>query len=198
MKRNWTPAPARRRSPQAFATRNCVRCGGELPGENESVSCVACGRQSVVTLCPHLAHRRAWRIVRWGEADPAESKRDRDIVAVTVGDVTVHLGRFRDLVELRSEDGVRLPYIRIRAIEPGTEIIERMTHLGTCYRCAVAFFLPDCEVTAKAMHRILRVNVDRPTRQYMKPLPDPIRLSAAYLEIGQNRAEDDGEEEAEA
>lgn len=175
--------PVRPRSPHSFATRNCVLCGGDLPDASEDCDCASCGKHSGVALCEHQHPRPAWRITRWHPNGKGGARR-KEVVAVTVGDVTVFLGRFRDVVELRSEDGSRLPIRRAKAIEPGAEILERLTAIGTCYRCNMAFFLPDGEVSSTGAPRILRVPFERPTRQYMKPEPDPARISAVYLALG--------------
>jgi hypothetical protein len=176
--------PVRQRSSREFATRNCVHCNGELTGDDGSVKCPSCGKRSEVALCQHGAPLPTWRITRWHESDVPHAKRRRDIVAVTVGDHTVYLGRFRDSLSLRAEDGARLPLQKVKAVEAGAEVIERMVHIGSCYRCACAFFLPDCEIKASGPPRILRANVEQPTRTYMRPVPDPVRLSAAYLALG--------------
>lgn len=181
------------RRPHEFATRNCVHCAGELPEGNEEVACPECKADSVVLLCDHTAPKPSWRITRWQAQRVPHAKRAKDVIAVAVGDVTVFIGRYRDVLSIRGEDGTRLPFQRVRSIEPGSEIIERLTHIGNCYRCAVAFFLPDCEITSRGVPRILRVPLDRPTRQYMKPTPDPARLSTAYLELGHHHEEDDDE-----
>jgi hypothetical protein len=177
------PPPEPTRGPHEFSTRNCVLCGGDLPGDK--ITCPKCGKQSVVALCDHTVGVHAWRTTRWNRSDGNHGRRSKDVVAVTVGDVTVFLGRFRDALSLRTEDGARLPLRRVRAVEPGAEIVERMTHVGQCYRCRLAFFLADCEILASGPPRILRVPVDAPTRQYMRPVPDPVRISAAYLALGQ-------------
>jgi hypothetical protein len=176
----------RPRAPYTFATRVCVHCGGELPAldsELLDVRCDSCGKHSTVTLCEHQHPRPAWRVVRWGRTE-VTGKRRRDVVAVAVGDVTVFLGRLRDMMELRTEDGSRLPVVRARAIEPGAEVLERLTAVGQCYRCSLAFFLPDGEIAAVGPPRVLRIPVDRPTRQYMKPEPEPSRIAAAYATLG--------------
>lgn len=184
--------PVRPRSPHSFATRNCVHCGADLPDLTDSVRCPSCRRDSTVTLCEHTHPRESWRITRWHRRpESPAARRAKDVVAVAVGDVTVFLGRFRDSIELRAEDGTRLPIQRVRAIEPGTEVVERMTHIGTCYRCHAAFFLPDCEVQSSGPPRVLRVPVDRPTRRYMRPEPEPSRISAAYLALGTQPQGDD-------
>lgn len=181
----------RPRSQKEFATRNCIHCAGELQGDDGDVRCARCGRDSSLSVCPHGAPRPAWRITRWYENPTPHGKRRRDVVAVTVGDHTVYLGRFRDNLALRAEDGARLPLSRVHAIEPGSEIIERMVHVGSCYRCNVAFFLPDCEIKAPGPPRILRVPVEAATRQYMRPIPEPARMAACYLALGTRPQEDD-------
>jgi hypothetical protein len=183
------PAPAQRRSPHEFATRNCIRCGTELPGDDGSVSCPRCRRPSEIALCEHRKPEPAWRITRWA-ASRTNAPRASDVVAVTIGDHTVYLGRFRDALALRTEDGARLPLLKVRSVEPGSEIIERLTNLGTCWRCRTAFFLPDCEVQASGEPRILRAKLDAPTREYQRPMADPVAMSAAYLALG-TRVDDD-------
>lgn len=176
--------PVRPRSPHTFATRNCVHCGADLPDLSEDPFCQRCGAPSSIALCEHQQPRPSWRITRWHPVDKAQAKRRKDVVAVAVGDVTVFVGRFRDMMELRAEDGTRLPVYRARGIEPGAEILERLTALGTCWRCNVAFFLPDGEIATVGPPRILRVPVDRPTRQYMKPMAEPAHIAAAYYTLG--------------
>lgn len=172
------------RKPHEFATRNCVRCAGELNGES-SVRCQHCHHESSVDLCEHVGRKPAWRVVRWHRAGiTGNGRRKRDIVAIALGDVTVFLGRFRDAVDLRGEDGTRLPLRKVRSIEVGAEVVERMTHVGMCYRCRTAFFLADCEITAEGPPRILRVPVSEPTRTYMRPMPDPVHMAAAYASLG--------------
>lgn len=174
--------PERARSHETFATRNCVNCNSELPEHDDSVACRHCGKESRVELCPHLARKPSWRITRWEKTEVRHAKRHADVVAVTVGDVTVYQGRFRDSLELRAEDGTRLPFTHVRAIQPGSEIVERMTHLGGCWRCEVAFFLPDCEIHSSGPPIILKVPLSRPTRHYMKPHPDPAMVVTRYRE----------------
>jgi predicted RNA-binding Zn-ribbon protein involved in translation (DUF1610 family) len=174
----------RPRKASQFATRNCVHCGGELLGDDGSVLCPKCGKRSTVSLCEHGGPRPAWRITRWGESPGTGQHRPKDVVAVAVGDVTVFVGRFRDTLSLRAEDGTRLPLRRVHAIEPGCEIIERMTHIGSCYRCNVAFFLADCEVFSPGPPAILRAPLPAPTREYMRPTVDPVKLAASYLALG--------------
>lgn len=185
--------PVPRRSPREFATRNCIHCGGELAGDDgdRAVRCGKCGKRSEIRLCPHGAPHPSWRITRWRESRDGEERRQQDVVAVAVGDETVYLGRFRDNLALRAEDGSRLPLSRVHAIEPGSEVIERMVKVGACYRCACAFFLPDCEINAVGPPRILRVAVDGATRAYIRPIPEPGRMAAAYLALGTQPREED-------
>lgn len=170
--------------PGEYAERVCIHCAAALKIVGDSVTCAKCGKDSAVSICPHAAPRPAWRIVRWRGARVLKRNEvvSGDVVAVTVGDHTVYLGRFRDALSLRAEDGARLPLRQVNAIEPGAEIIERMTHIGSCWRCAVAFFLPDCEIGSRGVPRILRVPVGAPTRQYVSPAPDPAIVVSTYRE----------------
>jgi hypothetical protein len=102
-----------------------------------------------------------------------------------VGDTTVVLGRFRDALSLRTEDGARLAVRGVRAIEPGTEVIERLTYIASCYRCRTAFFLPDFEVRAMGAPRLVHVPLARQTRQYMAPAPEPAHMAQAYATLAE-------------
>lgn len=192
-KMNGNGAPKLEDERRDFAARTCVYCDATLPMPDlvGATRCAECRKNANLELCEHLARRTVFRITRFHALGAIR----KSVVAVTVGDVTVHLGRFRDDLSLRAEDGSRLPLVaNVRSIEPGSEIVERMTLLGTCYRCHVAFFLADCEIATDGPPRILRVHVDQPTRQYMRPTIDPVRVAAAYRTLGQ-RAEplDEGE-----
>jgi hypothetical protein len=176
-----TSGPVRvtpRRPSVNAAARLCVHCAGVI--EEPARRCPSCHKQSFVSLCEHRAPEPAYRISRDGE-----------VFAVTVGDTTVCLGRFRDTLSLRAEDGTRLQLQRVKAIQPGAEVIERMTMLGSCYRCRVAFFLPDFEIGARGAPRVLRVPIALQTRQYMAPFPEPANMAAAYLALGTQPRDDD-------
>lgn len=185
------PAPPRVRRPEEFATRNCVHCSHDLSEDERLITCPKCGRRSEVAFCKHLTPEPSWRIIRWRKAESNHGRRDRDVVAVTVGDATVFLGRFRDALALRGEDGARLPLKAVHSVEPGAEIIERMTKLGTCYRCDVAFFLPDCEIQASGPPRVLRIPLPKPTREYQRPTPSPVHIHEAYLTLGTRQLDEE-------